>query len=894
MEIVQQVIFEEQIDENYVPQEEEIKEFAETIGLDPEKEKDLLWIAREGIHAPLPPQWKPCQDKNGDIYFFNFKTGISSWEHPCDEFYREMVKTEKQKLRQSRSSKIEPNEKRLSKKNSKGKQEIILKPIVQRKTLKLDSERKIPFFKEQLPAVLDSVSTITSALQDIEAETKSIKLSVDTNVSSENLNEMIANYEQDKLEDLGSIELYSDIDDIITQDSSSKLPTPEVNELSIIDEVSSRLERTSSPSNKHDHVEDNLNEKDILPNGLKKDILNEVAEERALSKNEKRYEDNLIKDEPSLPKFYPERRSNLESDEDHAGILELKLTSSDIQQHFRDVKVPAAATQENVTKKKVGVKSDNKQPLSVSSQNSIIEKMQSEIMNQSDFVEKEPAEVEAILTDAQEQLKIAEQRLEPIKNFKSQAGEEIQISQQETEKNISDIQSQTSAYNPKASNHDRKSERNQNIAEYSTAEDLRLRDMEMKQDVQLETLKQDLDEGYRKSLSKITATFKEDEKNLQSSFQNKISDLLHDQQYNHLKESINSLNTIKTEKILQEDRAKESAKSGRDEQATVVDNIGLGLPKIQVDEYESDLQDLKNQQLALENRISELQRKSSALSSGKAFLSPPRESDLRFSYFESAERKSRQSTIGRLSQVAWERDEDDLAEARMFLELERRILERKGSRRSTYDRPRSFLQERFNTDIDIKKLLSRYDEANARKTIYDVDLAKERWNRDPSLFRGSVLRLERGPDSALGPSLIYDIPTSSQYVKKLDTFETIVANLQSIDNKLDRLLGVIAYKPTFIDMDFTRPLPSSNFRNLLNNVVEYEFARNWWHYRGWKRPISMQNWKYISGRDLMEQNASLRHENNLLQSPYIKSNILESSPNQEKPSTSANEQLDQG
>lgn len=37
----------------------EIFEYAEVIGIDPVKDKELLWIAREGIIAPLPPNWKP-------------------------------------------------------------------------------------------------------------------------------------------------------------------------------------------------------------------------------------------------------------------------------------------------------------------------------------------------------------------------------------------------------------------------------------------------------------------------------------------------------------------------------------------------------------------------------------------------------------------------------------------------------------------------------------------------------------------------------------------------------------------------------------------------------------------------------------------------------------------
>lgn len=37
----------------------EIVEYAASIGIDLDKEPHLLWIAREGINAPLPEHWRP-------------------------------------------------------------------------------------------------------------------------------------------------------------------------------------------------------------------------------------------------------------------------------------------------------------------------------------------------------------------------------------------------------------------------------------------------------------------------------------------------------------------------------------------------------------------------------------------------------------------------------------------------------------------------------------------------------------------------------------------------------------------------------------------------------------------------------------------------------------------
>ena len=42
---------------------------------DMEKDRDLFWVAEEGLKAPLPKEWKPCKSPEGEIYYFNFETG---------------------------------------------------------------------------------------------------------------------------------------------------------------------------------------------------------------------------------------------------------------------------------------------------------------------------------------------------------------------------------------------------------------------------------------------------------------------------------------------------------------------------------------------------------------------------------------------------------------------------------------------------------------------------------------------------------------------------------------------------------------------------------------------------------------------------------------------------
>jgi len=37
-------------------------------------------------------------DTNGDIYYFNFATGDSIWDHPCDDLFSRKVADERRKL----------------------------------------------------------------------------------------------------------------------------------------------------------------------------------------------------------------------------------------------------------------------------------------------------------------------------------------------------------------------------------------------------------------------------------------------------------------------------------------------------------------------------------------------------------------------------------------------------------------------------------------------------------------------------------------------------------------------------------------------------------------------------------------------------------------------------
>lgn len=74
----------------------EILEYANYLGMKFPEDEDLLYIAKEGLKAPLPDPWRPCKTSKDEIYYFNFTTGESIWQHPCDQYYKKQFQTAKQ------------------------------------------------------------------------------------------------------------------------------------------------------------------------------------------------------------------------------------------------------------------------------------------------------------------------------------------------------------------------------------------------------------------------------------------------------------------------------------------------------------------------------------------------------------------------------------------------------------------------------------------------------------------------------------------------------------------------------------------------------------------------------------------------------------------------------
>lgn len=78
--------------------EEELLGYAEFIGIHLPEEEDLLWIAEEGLYADLPDGWEAEESAdNSEIMYINLRTGQRTYEHPCDEYYKQLVVQERRK-----------------------------------------------------------------------------------------------------------------------------------------------------------------------------------------------------------------------------------------------------------------------------------------------------------------------------------------------------------------------------------------------------------------------------------------------------------------------------------------------------------------------------------------------------------------------------------------------------------------------------------------------------------------------------------------------------------------------------------------------------------------------------------------------------------------------------
>jgi len=90
-------VLEEHIDSQEID-EASVFAYAEWLGINLDRDADLVWIARAALVAPLQFPWKPCEVAGeGEVFYFNFETGESVWDHPGDEYHRQLLAEESAK-----------------------------------------------------------------------------------------------------------------------------------------------------------------------------------------------------------------------------------------------------------------------------------------------------------------------------------------------------------------------------------------------------------------------------------------------------------------------------------------------------------------------------------------------------------------------------------------------------------------------------------------------------------------------------------------------------------------------------------------------------------------------------------------------------------------------------
>lgn len=72
------------------PTQKDVEEYAERIGMDLQNDRELLWIARQGLTKTTPASWKVCQTGPGAVCYFNYQTGETASD--CDDLHAKIYK----------------------------------------------------------------------------------------------------------------------------------------------------------------------------------------------------------------------------------------------------------------------------------------------------------------------------------------------------------------------------------------------------------------------------------------------------------------------------------------------------------------------------------------------------------------------------------------------------------------------------------------------------------------------------------------------------------------------------------------------------------------------------------------------------------------------------------
>jgi hypothetical protein len=74
----------------------DLHDFAEFMDVDATKEPYLLPIVAEAMNAGLPEGWIEVEDDNtGNFYYCNTATEATTWEHPLDQYYKNLLFVER-------------------------------------------------------------------------------------------------------------------------------------------------------------------------------------------------------------------------------------------------------------------------------------------------------------------------------------------------------------------------------------------------------------------------------------------------------------------------------------------------------------------------------------------------------------------------------------------------------------------------------------------------------------------------------------------------------------------------------------------------------------------------------------------------------------------------------
>jgi hypothetical protein len=82
--------------------DEEVLEYATYFGIDPQREPHLMWIAEEGMDPPLPEGWGEHTDGDGRPYYYCQSTRKSTYEHPYDPYFKDLVARARQAFLEKR------------------------------------------------------------------------------------------------------------------------------------------------------------------------------------------------------------------------------------------------------------------------------------------------------------------------------------------------------------------------------------------------------------------------------------------------------------------------------------------------------------------------------------------------------------------------------------------------------------------------------------------------------------------------------------------------------------------------------------------------------------------------------------------------------------------------